>query len=69
MPKNTRRVEIEDLNRNFWVIGDVISGICEFLFSDNGLKGILQDIIPEIGELWENIFYLWVASGLVAAEK
>jgi hypothetical protein len=20
MPKNTRRVEIEDLNRNFWVI-------------------------------------------------
>ena len=69
MPENTRRVEIEDLNRNFWVIGDVISGICEFLFNNNGLKGILQDIIPEIGELWENIFYLWVASGLVAAEK
>lgn len=69
MPKNTRRVEIEDLNRNFWVIGDVISGVCEFLFSNNGLKGILQDIIPEIGELWENIFYLWVAAGLVAAEK
>ena len=28
MPKNTRRVEIEDLNRNFWVISQVAAAAC-----------------------------------------
>lgn len=69
MPQNTRRVEIEDLNRNFWVIGDVTSGICKFLFDNNGLKGVLEDIIAELGGLWENLLYLWCAAGLLASEK
>jgi len=36
MPKNTRRVEIEDLNRNFWVIAQVITAIGTYLFDPNG---------------------------------
>ena len=30
MPKYTRRVEIEDLNRDFWVIGQTITGISQY---------------------------------------
>lgn len=33
MPMYTRRVEVEDLNRNFWVIGQTISALCEYIFN------------------------------------
>lgn len=60
MPKNTRRVEIEDLNRNFWVISITLSVILEYLFDqDSPLKEIFQEILDEILQLWENCFYLW----------
>jgi len=35
MPQNNRRVEIIDLNRNFWVISMVLSEICMYLFGDD----------------------------------
>lgn len=61
MPTNPRRVEIEDLNRNFWVIGQATSIICEFLFGDNSpLKKLLNDILKELAEQWENMLYLWM---------
>lgn len=65
MPENLRRVEIEDLNRNFWVIGQVVSAISAFLFDPNGpipkaLRGMTQEII----DMWENTEYLW---GTIAA--
>ena len=60
MPKNTRRVEIEDLDRNFWVIGQSLSIISKYLFDDNSpLAKILGDILREITEQWENMLYLW----------
>jgi len=63
MPKYLRYVEVEDLNRNFWVIGQTISAISAYLFSDdsplkNGLKGALD----EIAQLWENVFFLWLTA-------
>lgn len=69
MPKNTRRVEVEDLNRNFWVISQQTTGILNFLFNDNGVKGILADLLNEIAQTWQNVFYLWSAAALLAAEK
>lgn len=64
MPKYTRRVEVEDLNRNFWVIAQVISAICDDIFwpSTTSRFEILHGIIDEITQLWENIVYLWAAA-------
>lgn len=63
MPKYQRIVEIEDLNRNFWVIGQVLTGLCSFLFDeDSPLKHMFDELLDEISQLWENIFYLWLAN-------
>lgn len=60
MPKYTRRVEIEDLNRDFWVIGQTITRISSFLFDSNSPIGQLyKKLLNEIVQLWENIIYLW----------
>lgn len=60
MPKYLRRVEIEDLNRNFWVIAQSITALCAFLFSpDNPLIDLLRKLLDEIPQLWENVLYLW----------
>lgn len=67
MPKYLRRVEVEDLNRNFWVIGQTLTAISAFLFDENGpLPEIFKGILSEITQLWENIMYLWVS---LAAEQ
>ena len=62
MPKYTRRVEVEDLNRNFWAIAQVISYISDYLFNteSGGILSIFGDILDEIMQLWENILYLWI---------
>ena len=66
MPQNKRRVEVEDLNRNFWVIAQVIAGISAYLFDGDGPIGeFLKGMIKEIGQLWENVIYLWMAQGLI----
>lgn len=70
MPEYERFVEIEDLDRNFWVIGQVISAISAYLFDDNGpMKNLLSNIMQELVELWENILYLWVALALYDNRK
>lgn len=65
MPQNIRRVEVEDLNRDFWVIGQVMAGIGAYLFDPNGpIPKAINDMIQEIIDMWENIEYLW---GSIAA--
>lgn len=60
MPKNTRRVEIEDLNRNFWVIGQALSQICQYLFDDNSpIKKLLPKFLSELAQLNDNVMNLW----------
>lgn len=62
MPKYSRTVEIEDLDRNFWVIGQTIGTISAYLFGDDSpLISFLKGLIDEIAQLWENVFYLWAA--------
>lgn len=63
MPEYPRIVEIEDLDRNFWVIGQVLTALCAFLFDDDGpLKNMFDGILDEICQLWENVFYLWLSA-------
>ncbi len=69
MPEYQRVVEVEDLNRNFWVIGQVLTGILSFLFDEESpLNGILNGILDEIAQLWENLLYLWIAFALISQE-
>ncbi|MCD8211237.1 MAG: hypothetical protein LUC37_06820 [Prevotella sp.] len=65
-----RTVEVEDLNRNFWVIGQVLSGLCAYLFDDDSpLVQMLQGLLDELIQLWENVAYLWAASALNSHKK
>lgn len=60
MPKYSRRVEIEDLDRNFWVIGQALDQICDYLFNDQSpLNLILKNILNELLGIWQNIYLLW----------
>lgn len=59
MPKYLRKVEVEDLNRNFWVIGQVLSGVCAYLFKDNMMDDLFKGILSELVGLWENVLFLW----------
>lgn len=70
MPRNKRKVEVEDLNRNFWVIAQVLAGISVTLFDDDGaIKKMIKGILKEIGQLWENMIYLWSALALLAQKR
>ena len=70
MPMYERSVEIEDLNRNFWVIGQVLTGICSFLFdSESPFKKMFEGLADEIAQLWENLLYLWIAFVLLAQKE
>lgn len=67
MPCNSRRVAVEDLNRNFWVIGNTMAAICSYIFGPaSPSQYLIKNSLKEIAELWENIMYLWAA---VAVEK
>ena len=62
MPKYTRRVEIEDLDRNFWVIGQVLAALSKMMLDpDSLLNQILKQIISEIVQLWDNTYRIWQA--------
>lgn len=66
MPQNKRNVEVEDLNRNFWVIAQVLVGIGVYLFDGDGpVNKFLEGIIKELGQIWENVIYLWIAQAVL----
>ena len=62
MPKYLRRVEVEDLNRNFWVIAQTIGLISDYLLSpESPLNKLIEGILKEIAQLWDNIHRIWEA--------
>ena len=62
MPKYLRKVEVEDLNRNFWVISQVIGLISDYLLNPNSpLNTIISGILKEITQIWDNIYQIWKA--------
>jgi len=70
MPKNSRRVEAADLNRNFWVIDSNISYLLKYLFDDTSpIIAMNTGIVKEISELWENMLYLWAAIYIIYGIK
>lgn len=61
MPQNSHHVEAEDLNRNFWVIAQVLAALCKYLFDpESELKEMMKRVFDECTQLWENIAYLWM---------
>lgn len=67
MPKYLRRVEVEDLDRNFWVIGNVLAAISAYLFDPNSpISKEFEKILNELIQLWENVLYLWVLFALLS---
>lgn len=70
MPEYKRIVEVEDLNRNFWVIGQALTALCAFLFDDDSpLPSLLSALLDEIAQLWENIFFLWLILSLLSYKQ
>lgn len=70
MPRYKRKVEVEDLNRNFWVIGQVLAGISADLFDEDGpIQSMIKGLLKEIGQLWENMVYLWAALALLSQDR
>jgi len=70
MPRNKRKVEVEDLNRNFWVIGQCLSGITSYLFDrESPLSQFIKSALDELAKLWENILFLWAANMILSQDK
>lgn len=70
MPEYQRIVQIEDLNRNFWVIGQLIVGILNYLFSeDSPFKTMADGIADEIAQLWQNVLFLWAGVAILSQEE
>lgn len=70
MPRYTRRVEVEDLNRNFWVIGQTVTAISAFLFDSNSpITKMFKYLISENIQTWENLLHLWAAVDLLNTNK
>ena len=60
MPKYSRNVKVEDLNRNFWVISQIIGLIGAYLFEEESpIISMFKKILSELLQLWENLLYLW----------
>ncbi|MGN1363402.1 MAG: hypothetical protein ACI4VU_06845 [Methanobrevibacter sp.] len=59
MPQYQRRVEVEDLNRDFWVIGQNLTALNEVILRIG--NEFLNLLIAELCGLWDNIYRLWQA--------
>lgn len=69
MPEYLRYVEVEDLNRNFWVIGQTIAALSAYLFDDDSpINEVLKNLLNEIAQLWQNIMYLWAAAAALSKQ-
>ena len=70
MPMNSRHVEVEDLNRNFWVIAITLTALSSYLFNkDNPLSEMVKRLMDEITQLWENIIYIWTDVAKLTQKK
>lgn len=70
MPKYLRRVEVEDLDRNFWVIAQSLAILGDYMFDeDSPLNDIIKRLLDETAQLWENVLYLWVGMALATQQQ
>lgn len=70
MPKYLRRVEVEDLDRNFWVIAQSLAILGAYMFDeDSPLNDIIKRLLDETAQLWENVLYLWAGMALATQQQ
>lgn len=69
MPRYGRRVQIEDLDRNFWVIAQIVDGMSSWIFEESPFTDIIKQLLDETTQLWENILYLWLELALISQKK
>lgn len=70
MPTNKRKVEVEDLNRNFWVIAQTISFLNAYLTEETAPFGnIMRSSLNEVMQLWENVLLLWSSVAINSQKK
>ena len=50
MPRYARRVEVEDLDENFWVIGQILDAVVKALWGPYGLIDVVRQIIYEVNK-------------------
>lgn len=55
MPRYARRVEVEDLDKNFWVIGQVLDAIVEALWRKGGIVDAIRMIINQLNYLTDQV--------------
>ena len=48
MPQYKRRVEVEDLDTNFWVIGTVLDALVQALWGNKGFVNLIEKMFTEI---------------------
>lgn len=53
MPQYKRRVEVEDLNENFWVISQILDAVVNALWGPYGLIDVLRQLIFKITQIEE----------------
>lgn len=58
MPQYCRRVEVEDLNKNFWVISLVLDAILHSIWGAGGIIDIIQELINRQNSLYIDNDYL-----------
>lgn len=69
MPQYGRRVEVEDLDRNFWVIAQFISAISSYIVGHNSpFPTMFKGLLREVSEIWENVLYLWLEYAAITAK-
>lgn len=51
MPQYKRRVEVEDLNKNFWVISTILDAVVNTLWGPYGLIDVVRQLIAKITQI------------------
>lgn len=53
MPQYHRRVEVEDLNKNFWVIAQILDAVVNALWGPYGLIDVVRQLILKVTQIEE----------------
>lgn len=51
MPQYKRRVEVEDLNKNFWVISTILDAVVNTLWGPYGLIDVVRQLIAKVTQI------------------
>ena len=64
MPRYSRRVEVEDLDKNFWVLGQVCDALVEAVWRDDGIIDAINTIIKQLNKVTSEVNLINLLLGL-----